>query len=238
MNIRLSLWSINRCEVPGRGPCYTQRVTISDSSIRFLCWCVRQVFLHTLIAELQNTTCILLMVVSSGAIVRRVSFGLTRGCRQTFTTPRTNRASILDDLLNEACTKDVCDIFTKVSHHSNISVVLITQILYHQGRYCRDISLSAMYIVVLKNLRDKNQFYHLARRVYPEDSDGLFQAYLNAIETPHGYLLLDLFHDADSLRFRTCISPDEAPPVIYADIGDETHKGELPHFTYCHHIER
>jgi hypothetical protein len=95
-----------------------------------------------------------------------------------------------------------------------------------------------MYIVVLKNLRDKNQFYHLARRVYPEDSDGLFQAYLNAIETPHGYLLLDLFHDADSLRFRTCIFPDEAPPVIYADIGDETHKGELPHFTYCHHIER
>jgi len=85
-----------------------------------------------------------------------------------------------------------------------------------------------MYIVVLKNVRD-NQFYHLARQVYPEESDGLFQAYLNATEATHGYLLLDLFQDMDDLRFRTCIFADEASTVIYADIGDETHKGELPH---------
>jgi len=64
---------------------------------------------------------------------------------------------------------------------------------------------------------------------YIEDSDGLFQAYLNATEAPHCYLLLDLFQDKDdSLGFRTCF-PDEAPLVIYADIDDETHKGELPH---------
>jgi hypothetical protein len=49
-----------------------------------------------------------------------------------------------------------------------------------------------MYIVVLKNMRDENQFYHLARQVYPEYSDGLFQVYLIATETPHEYLLLEL----------------------------------------------
>jgi len=120
---------------------------------------------------------------------------------------------ILDDLLNEAYSKDVCDLFTKGSQHRNISVILITQNLFHQGRYYRDISLNAMCIVVLKNVRDRNQFYHLARQVYPEDSDGLLKEYLNAIEAPHGYLLLDLFQDTDdSLRFRTCIFPDEAPP--------------------------
>ena len=159
----------------------------------------------------------------------RKTFRLTRSCRQTLTTPRTNRASILYDLLNEAYSKDVCDLLTKGSHYRNISVILITQNLFHQRRYCRDISLNAMYIVVLKNVRD-NQFYHLARQVYPEESDGLFQAYLNATEAPHSYLLLDLFQDMDdSLRFRTCIFPDEAPLVIYADIDDESHKGELPH---------
>ena len=73
-------------------------------------------------------------------------------------------------------------------------------------------------------MRDKNQFYHLPRQVYPKHSDGLLQAYLNVTETPHGYLL-DLSQDTDdSLRFRTCIFPDESPPVIYVDIGDETHK--------------
>ena len=80
--------------------------------------------------------------------------------------------------------------------------------------------------MVLKNVREKNQFSHLARQVLPEDSDGLFQAYLNAREAPHGYLLLDLSQDTDYiLRFRTCIFLGEAPPVLYADIGNETHKG-------------
>jgi len=140
---------------------YPQCVTISDSSIRFLCWCVRQVVLHTLIAEPQNTTYIHLMVVSSGAIVRRVSFPrqlagtknvrFNEGLSADFHNAKDKPCLIiLDDLLNEAYTKDVCDLFTKGSHHRNVSVVLITQILFHQGWYCRDISLNAMYILVFK----------------------------------------------------------------------------------------
>ena len=62
---------------------------------------------------------------------------------------------ILDDLLNDVYSKEVCDLFTKGSHHRNISVILITQNLFHQGRYCRDISLNAKYLVVFKNVRDK-----------------------------------------------------------------------------------
>jgi hypothetical protein len=80
-------------------------------------------------------------------------------------------------LLNEGYSKDVCDLFTKGKHHSNINVILITQNLFHQGRYCRGISQNAKYIVGFKKVRDKNQFYP-ARQVYPEDIDGLFQAYL------------------------------------------------------------
>jgi hypothetical protein len=53
---------------------------------------------------------------------------------------------ILDDLLNEMYTEKVCHLFTKGSHHPNISVILITENLFHQGRYCRDISLKEKYI--------------------------------------------------------------------------------------------
>jgi len=38
---------------------------------------------------------------------------------------------ILDDLLNQVYSKDVCDLFTKGSHHRNINVLLRTQSLFH-----------------------------------------------------------------------------------------------------------
>jgi len=62
---------------------------------------------------------------------------------------------ILDDLLTDVYSKQVCELFTRGSHHRNISVILITQNLFHQGRFCRDISLNAHYIVAFKNVRDK-----------------------------------------------------------------------------------
>ena len=76
---------------------------------------------------------------------------------------------ILDDLLNQVYSRDVCDLFTKGSHHRNISVLLLTQNLFHQGTNCRDISLNAKYLVLLKNVRDKNQSQPL-RRVSGRDT--------------------------------------------------------------------
>ena len=140
---------------------------------------------------------------------------------------------ILDDLLNTVYSEQVCDLFTKGSHHRNISVILITQNLFHQGKYCRDISLNAKYLVQLKTVRDKQQFMHLARQVYPEHSSSLYKAYLDATKRPHGYFILDLSQDTnDLLRFRTNVFPDEGPPVIYAAaaaaVGDEASTISLP----------
>ena len=46
---------------------------------------------------------------------------------------------ILDYLLNDVYSKQVCDLFTRGSHHKIISVILIMQNLFRQGRYFRDI---------------------------------------------------------------------------------------------------
>jgi hypothetical protein len=135
---------------------------------------------------------------------------------------------ILDDLINDAYSKEVSVLFTRGSHHRNISVILITQNIFHQSRHSRDISLNAKYLILLKNVRDKFQFTHLARQVHPEDSDGLYKAYLEATQRPHGYFILDLSQDIDErLRFRTNIFPSEYPPIIYSPVGDETNKVEL-----------
>jgi len=65
---------------------------------------------------------------------------------------------ILDDLLTEVYSEDVCVLFTRGSHHRNISVILITRILFHQDRNCRDISRNVKYVLLFKNVRIKGSF--------------------------------------------------------------------------------
>jgi len=57
-----------------------------------------------------------------------------------------------------------------------------------------------------------NKPLFLARQVFPEDSGGLFKAYLEATQRPHGYIVLDLSQDGDDrLSYRTNIFPPGFP---------------------------
>jgi len=78
------------------------------------------------------------------------------------------RLVILDDLLNDVYSKEMCDLFTRGIRHRSISVILITRNLFHMGRYCRDMSLNAHYVVALKNVLDKKQFMYLANQMNPK----------------------------------------------------------------------
>jgi hypothetical protein len=98
---------------------------------------------------------------------------------------------VLDDLMDSAYSTKVSQLFTKGSHHRNISLVLITQNLFHQGPSPRDISLNIKYIVVFKNPRDKTQIAHLAPQVYPENISSFHKTYLDVCKDPHSYLFLD-----------------------------------------------
>jgi len=70
---------------------------------------------------------------------------------------------------------------------------------------------------------------YLARQVYPEDSLGLYNAYLYTTQEPYGYLLLDLTQNTnDSLRVRSQIFPDEIHPLtVYSKVGEEASEDEL-----------
>ena len=85
--------------------------------------------------------------------------------------------------------------------------------------------------MALKNVRDKKQFIYLAGQVYPEDSLGLYNAYLNETQEPYGYLLLDLTQSTnDGLRFRNNIYTNDTPtPAVYSYVGDEASEGDLSH---------
>jgi len=99
---------------------------------------------------------------------------------------------IIDDMMHDAGkSKVVADLFTKGSHHRNVSVILILQNLFHQGNRMRDIHLNANYLVLFNNPRDKSQIKHLARQSFPDYKNFLVDAYSKACSKPHGYLVLD-----------------------------------------------
>lgn len=125
---------------------------------------------------------------------------------------------ILDDMMNDVkAAMKICDLFTRGSHHRNISVILIMQNIFHQSRYSRDISLNAKYIVIFKNPRDKSQFNHLARQIYPDNPAELQRIYKEITQYGHGYLFIDLSQSVDDIfRFRTDIFAKDRT-ICYCD---------------------
>jgi len=83
----------------------------------------------------------------------------------------------------------VSELFTKGSHHRNISLVLITQNVFLQGPSSRGFSLNSKFIGVFKNRREKSQIVHLARQVYPENFSSFHKTYLEASKDPQLFIL-------------------------------------------------
>jgi len=91
----------------------------------------------------------------------------------------------------------VANVFTKISHHRNVSIVYLTQNLFDKNKYARTISLNAHYLVLFKNPRDATQFATLARQMYLNASKFAIEAYKDATSAPCGHLLIDLKPDQD-----------------------------------------
>jgi hypothetical protein len=131
---------------------------------------------------------------------------------------------IIDDLMAEA-DSDVAKIFTKGSHHRNVSVWFLMQNFFHKGKDIRTITLNAHYIILFKNPRDKQQIGVLARQMFGSDYKYMVEAYQMATEEPHGYLLIDLKQDTDDeLRLRTKILPRDQFAHVYRSV--KNHKAD------------
>ena len=119
--------------------------------------------------------------------------------------PKVRNLVILDDLMNSV-DQSVTDLFTKGSHHRNISVIHIVQNIFHQGKGHRTQSLNTHYLVLFKNPRDGSQINHLARQMYPNNAQYLQEVYKDATAPPFGYLFIDLKQETqENLRLRTNI---------------------------------
>ena len=102
---------------------------------------------------------------------------------------------VLDDLMAQlGGDKRIANLFTKGSHHRNLSVIYIVQNIFHQGTEARNISLNTHYIVLFKSPRDKQQILTLARQINPSRVPEFMHAYekLQVILTCILYLTLNV----------------------------------------------
>lgn len=114
---------------------------------------------------------------------------------------------VVDDLMSELGNNvELSNLFTKGSHHRNISVIFIVQNLFHKGSVMRTVSLNSHYMILLKNPRDKSQIVSLGKQLYPGKSKMFQQVYEDAVKKPYGYLCIDMTSSTpDELRLRSNI---------------------------------
>ena len=120
----------------------------------------------------------------------------------------------MDDLMTSTYDR-VVDIFTKISHHWNLSIVYLTPNLFYKNKQTRTLSLNSHYIVLFKNARDATQVANLSASDVPRYIAFMIEALKNATSAPYGYLLIDPKQETDDkLRLRTGIFPGDVQYVF------------------------
>ena len=114
-----------------------------------------------------------------------------------------NTMIIIDDFFAEvANNSQVLALFSR-GRHLNLSIIVLSQNLFHKGKYSRDMSLNMDYIVLFKNVRDASQIRHLGQQMFPENKDFLVNVFRDATKEPYSHLFLDLRSNSDeTLRVR------------------------------------
>ena len=127
---------------------------------------------------------------------------------------------IIDDLMSELSNdKNLTNLFTKGSHHLNISVIFIAQNIFYKSSEMRTINLNSHYLILMKNPKDKSQIRTIASRMYPGNSQFLIKAYEEATKIQFGYIRIDSHQETpDELRIQTRITPDEIPANCNLDL--------------------
>lgn len=138
--------------------------------------------------------------------------GLVSSNINSITKGPTPDVIVIDDLMSEtASDPKLASLFTRESHHENISVIFIIQNLYVQGRKIRDITLNAQYLVIMKTKRDLRQIAEMGNQLMFGEAKYFKWAYMKATNNiPFSYLFCNLHPKADdTLKLCTRILPHE-----------------------------
>lgn len=120
---------------------------------------------------------------------------------------------ILDDVMQDAVNSaETADLFTKGSHHLNLSVFILVQNLYKQGKFARDITNNLHYLCLFKNPGNKAVIMNFARDFAPGKTKQFIREYERATEHPYQFLFVDMKPETpNELRLTSNIFAE--PPI-------------------------
>ena len=126
-----------------------------------------------------------------------------------------NRWLVIDDLMQEASGNgDTDNIYTKFSHHKNVSVFFIVQNLF--GKNLRTISLNTHYFFLFKNPRASTTVSSLASQAFSGSVPVVMEAYRDATSSPNSFLMMDLTQETDeACRLIGNYASDKDDMVVY-----------------------
>ena len=98
---------------------------------------------------------------------------------------------IVDDLMEEVTGESrLNNIYTKHSHHKNVSVLFLSQNLFKEKN--RTQSINTHYMFLFKNPRDRQAVTRLAQQAFPGSVQAVKDAYAHATREPYSFLLIDM----------------------------------------------
>ncbi len=111
-------------------------------------------------------------------------------------------------------------IFTILGHHTNTSLIFLSQNLFYSNKTYRNMSLNFGYLVLMPNKRDLSQIKYFAYQLCPDNPNYVKEAYYHATRKPYGYLFADCNPNSpEVLSLRTGLfpiqHPDQEPYTVY-----------------------
>ena len=127
---------------------------------------------------------------------------------------------IFDDLLCDIVTRKddlMQKLFTVYSNHKNLSIMLLSQMLFKPNDYKFSVLSENMhYLFLFKSPRNSSKVIHLAKQVSPYDNKFIVRSYKEATQYQFSYLLFD-FHQKtpEKIRLRSKIFPSEGTMTVH-----------------------
>ena len=98
---------------------------------------------------------------------------------------------IFDDMLNSENLKAIAQLFTVFGRHLNLCLAFLTQRLFKNNEFFRQISQNSDYMCVFKNPRNSREISTLASQITPKTLE-LLSIYEKATRDPYSYVLINL----------------------------------------------
>ena len=123
---------------------------------------------------------------------------------------------VFDDLINSKSLKNIAQLFVVDGRHLSMSLIFLSQRLFVNDEYFRQISGNCDYFCVFKNPRKVNEVRELAKQLTPGTLE-LLNIYALATKEPYSYLFINLTQECpDTLKYTSHLF-DYDHYILYVD---------------------